>query len=164
MPSDIEHRLQALEDQRSIVNTLYQYARALDHGTNANEFLDCFSSAAVWWSSIDGAFAGGSTVRYVGHADLRQAYVEGAPRRGQPGHFTKHIVWKPEVDLDGDTARVETYCATLRETPDGPSVYSLGRCLDTFVRSGDGRWRIQERHLAREAVVHEGRELPVGYD
>jgi len=44
--ADLTRRLQALEDERAILRTMYAYGHALDYGDLAG-FLDCWSDTAV---------------------------------------------------------------------------------------------------------------------
>ncbi len=64
--------------------------------------------------------------------------------------------------IDGDRATVRSYFCTMRETEEGPLLYSMGQYLDVFVRCTDGRWRMKERHLSREGVHKSGQEKAAG--
>ena len=43
----MSERLQALEDERAILETLYQYGHAMDYGPDA-DFVDCFTPDGLW--------------------------------------------------------------------------------------------------------------------
>lgn len=150
MPT-VEERVQALEDERSIHETLNQYAQSLDSGSTPQALADCFTDTAVWWSSAEGPWAGMSELRLEGQAALMDWFSR-VPERGGYGHRTKHFVADPQIKLRGDRATVQSYFAMIREHGDGPVVYSMGQYVDAFVRCADGRWRIDERHVERDCV------------
>jgi hypothetical protein len=157
----LEARLRRLEDERQVLRTLHQYAHALDYGADAAEFLDCFVPDGVWYSTIEGKWAGGGGVRLAGHAELR-AWFERHAERGVPGHFTKHYMVEPEIVLEDDRATVMSYFSSIHEESSGPLLYSMGRYVDVAVRCPDGRWRLEERHLSREGVHTSGQQLTAG--
>ncbi|WP_194420648.1 nuclear transport factor 2 family protein [Microbacterium abyssi] len=60
---------------------------------------------------------------------------------------TSHVLSPSDVEIDGDNARVHTYCMShhIREAPDGRTRFTLAdRYDDTLVRVGD-QWLFQER-------------------
>jgi len=159
--AELERRLQAVEDEREVLRTLHQYAHSLDYGSQASEFTDCFLEDGVWYSTVEGRWAGASGLRLEGREQLERWFNRHA-ERGVPGHFTKHYMVEPEIRLDGDRATVQSYFSGIHEEPGGPLLYSMGRYLDVLVRCPDGRWRFQERHLCREGVHTSGQQLPAG--
>jgi hypothetical protein len=158
----LEQRLQRLEDREEILRTLHQYSHALDFGKDAAEFADCFTDDGVWYSTIEGKWAGTRGVRLEGRAQLAAWHARNAGSRGEPGAFGKHMLVEPDIRLDGDRATVRSYFHTLNETVDGPLPFSMGQYLDVMVRCPDGRWRFQERHLQRESVHKNGQGRAAG--
>lgn len=156
----LEDRVRALEDEKSIVRTLRQYASAEDRVDPA-AFADAFTEDGVWWSSIDGPWAGTGGSRHEGREDLMRWHAGITDVWGpEPRARTKHYLIGPDIRLDGDHATAESYLLSVAASPDGPKVVSMGRYLDRLVRCSDGRWRIQERHLAREGAGVEAMKRP----
>ena len=140
IPADFERRLQALEDERSILDTLYAYAHSLDYGVRG-EWIDCWAPDAVlYWphATFEGRDAIGEA--FDGHSHAPEAYH-------------KHFLVEPRVAIDGARATVDSYFARLNDSPEGPVVRSFGRYRDVLVRCDDGRWRFQERRLERESLI-----------
>lgn len=160
----IEERLQALEDERSILRTLFQYSSALDHDREPDRFLDCFTESAVWTSSIDGEYAGapGATVRLEGREQL-EAWFRRRSTWGTPAHHqSKKYLCNSVIDVNGDEASCSSYHIDVKAEKEGPVIWATGRYFDHLVRCADGRWRLQERHLARQAVGPAGQNGAAG--
>lgn len=140
MTDDLERRLRALEDERSILDTLYAYGHALDYGWR-DVWLDCWTETAVLrWPHA----------AYTGHEEIGAAF-DGHSHA--PERFHKHLLVEPRIRLDGDRATADSYFARLDNGDEGPYVRSFGRYRDVLVRCPDGRWRIQERLAERESLV-----------
>lgn len=137
--SAMRQRLQVLEDERSILQTMYAYAHSLDYGLEA-EFLDCWhEKAELHWSDRDPAH---------GHAAITTAF------RGHthaPDAYHKHLVIQPRIAIDGDRATATSYFLRLDRYQPGPKVRNFGRYHDVFIRCDDGRWRFLERRVDLEA-------------
>src|SRR5262252_9551538 len=96
-------RLEALEDERAILQTLYQYGHAMDYGPDA-DFIDCFTPVGVWDVRMrltpEGAFA------CVGHDEIAASLqVQTAVRA--PALYVKHLLVEPRIILEGNEASVE---------------------------------------------------------
>jgi SnoaL-like protein len=137
---ELAARLARLEDEREIVSTLYGYGHALDYGRE-EDWVDCFTE--------DGVFdvrtrAGEPFARCDGREQLLE-FARGHTR--PPAAYHKHFVVDPVIELEGDTARVDSYFARLDAGPDGghAHVLAMGRYRDELVRSPDGVWRIKYR-------------------
>ena len=140
MTRTIEDRLRALEDERSILQTMYQYAHALDYGWT-EAFLDCFIE--------DGAWEAPQVGRFEGQTRLGKFF---AWHTHAPGKYHKHLLIEPRVILSADEATVESYWVRLDEEPAGPYIWAFGRYRDRLVRCGDGAWRFAERRIEREGL------------
>jgi 3-phenylpropionate/cinnamic acid dioxygenase small subunit len=158
----IEQRLRAVEDQRSILDTIYQYCHSLDYGLE-DDWLDCFTDSAVWdWQIRDDVIAAAleaqglpsKPVRVEGIDKLRQM-VKGHTR--PPERWHKHTVSNTRISLDGDRATAASYFVRVDASLVDSSAYirAFGRYLDTLVRCTDGKWRIEERRCELEAHVDE---------
>ena len=136
----IEERLQLLEDEQSILDTLYAYGHGLDYGQE-DAWIDCWTEDAV----LD--WPGRAFMR--GHDELRAGF---RAHSHAPAMYHKHVVMAPLISINGDTATVHSMFARLDRYPDGPGIRAFGRYRDTLVRCPDGRWRFTERLPDIEAV------------
>jgi hypothetical protein len=152
--STLEERVKAIEDERAILKVLYQYSHSLDQGCVAEDFVDLFTEDARWYSTIDGRWAGVTMGPRNGREDFQQWASDMPPKESVPTRgYSKHYVVEPDVRIDGDSATVESYLLMVRDSEKGPYIWSMGRYLDQLIRCPDGRWRIKERHLAREGAA-----------
>jgi len=160
----LEERIAALEDQAAITRTLLQYVHAIDQGQDPAEFSDCFTENGVWWSSIDGPFAGLGGSRHEGRKDIEKWFADmpraskGSADPADPRGKAKHYLISPDIRLEGDRATVESYHLETTASKEGPLITSMGRYLDVLVRCPDGRWRIEDRHLCREGAGVEAQQ------
>ncbi len=135
-------RLEELEAERSILDTMYRYAHAIDYGLD-DEWVDCYTDDAVYDVRF-GEHTGEAARSFlcVGHDQLA-TFVAAHPRA--PTSWNKHLLVEPRVEVDGDTATVASYFIRM-DTKDGmPHARAMGRYLDHMVRGVDGRWRFRER-------------------
>jgi ketosteroid isomerase-like protein len=134
-------RLERLEAERAIVDTMYAYGSALDYG-DRERFLQCFTPDAEYVVDmrIDGS--GGFTFR--GHGELAQYFAD---HTHAPAAWHKHVTTNPSVALDGDSARATSYFLRVDAGAEsGPAVVlASGRYVDELVREPDGSWRIRAR-------------------
>jgi ketosteroid isomerase-like protein len=144
--ASVEERLALLEAEREILKTLHTYGHTLDHDLE-EEFVDCWvENAVLHWP--DPPFP----EPFRGRAGIREAF------RGHthaPAVYHKHIVVDPRIEIDGETATVESYYTRLDDGPNGPYIFSFGRYRDVLTRCDDGRWRFSERRALKEAKVGE---------
>jgi hypothetical protein len=145
-------RLRALEDERAVIDVLYQYG----HGINGKQrelWLDVFTSDASWAAKAS-------------PADEWRVLVTGRDALGAwfdehetewPVGTEAHIISSPRVTLDGDRAEaISFYVTLLRRDEGGPALRSTGSYRDVVVRCDDGRWRILERR-AVGSISHPSR-------
>lgn len=141
--NDIEARVKRLEDEREIVQNLYQYANGLDYGPE-EAFLDVFTENASW-RRADGRYGPRS---FEGRSALTQMYRD---HTHAPEYFHKHLVANAQIDVHGDQATARSYLLLVTDDREGPYVRAFSRCTDMLVRCDDGRWRIQERRAELES-------------
>lgn len=156
--ADLERRLRLLEDRQAILETLHRYGQALDYGLE-EEFLDCFTADASWDTEPmrdvvrdEQLRVGRLPAGHVGRDELR-GFVQ--RHTNAPGHWHKHLVVDPLIELDGDTAHVTSYFLRIDADRDssGAHIRASGRYRDELVRCEDGRWRIAARKAETEAFI-----------
>ena len=155
--TELEQRLQRLEDKEAVLETLTRYAWTIDHGPD-EEWLALFTDdAAVEIRYRQGGSlarpAEGvlheSGVRHTGRAQLIP-FKAGHTR--SPDKWHKHIITDFLIEIDGDTARSQCYQLRVDETDGLLHVRGFGRYVDRLVRCDDGRWRFVERVVEVEAI------------
>ena len=142
---DLAVRLQRLEDDAAIRETLYAYGSALDYG-DREQFLRCFTADAEYVVTMRLAPDGGMTFR--GHDELG-AYFDGHTHA--PDAWHKHVTTNIVAAIDGDTAEVTSYFLRVDAGADAApaTVLASGRYVDVVVRDG-GSWRIRSRRCEVE--------------
>ena len=135
-------RLQVLEDERAILQTLYQYGHTMDYGPDA-DFIDCFTPDGVWDVRMRKVPNGAFTC--TGHGEIA-ASLEGQTSVRAPALYAKHLLIEPRIVLNGDDASVQSYFVRIEPRDAGPTqIVASGRYLDRLIRCDDGRWRITLR-------------------
>lgn len=135
-------RLQLLEDERAILETLYRYGHAMDYGPDS-DWLSCFTERGVWDVRMRRNPAGSFCCR--GQEELRASLAGQASVRA-PALYAKHLLSEPRIDVCGDRATVDSYFLRVEPRDAGPSqIVASGRYRDRMVRCDDGRWRFLER-------------------
>jgi 3-phenylpropionate/cinnamic acid dioxygenase small subunit len=140
-------RVERLEAERAIVETMYAYGRALDYGER-DTFLNCFTSDAHYL--VDMRLGGPAILEFRGQDELAGYYDW---HTHAPDAWHKHVTTNPSVTVTGATATAVSYF--LRVDADAatalPSVVSSsGRYVDELARGDDGTWRIRSRHCQVE--------------
>jgi hypothetical protein len=129
---------------------LHAYGAAIDYGRE-EEFLDCWTeTATLVWTPTPERDVGFVERRLEGRDAIAEAF------RGHthaPAMFHKHLLFQPQIRLDGDRAAVESGFARVDESSGGPVLRSFGRYLDELVRCEDGRWRFTLRESFIENSV-----------
>ncbi|MGW0173828.1 nuclear transport factor 2 family protein [Rhodococcus sp. NPDC003322] len=142
----------SLIDKQEITEVLYRYARAVDR-KDFDRVADCYFPDA-----IDNH--GG----YIGTVD---GLIEDMKARHATIDSSLHYVTNVLIELDGDTANVESYCLCyLRQVPQvpgGTQARATVKCryVDRFERR-DGQWRIADRIVVFDESVTE--EIEDGLD
>jgi hypothetical protein len=125
-----------IEDAASVIEieqVLYRYCRGIDRG------LKEVISSVYHPDAID--------EHYSLYADLGKKFGDHiVPAMDRSGRVGQQIVTNVLVELDGDTARVESYFCSVHAIGDGDGGHALvfGRYLDRFERR-DGPWLIAHR-------------------
>jgi len=139
-------RLEQLEAERAIVDTMYAYGSSLDYG-DRDRFLQCFAPDAEY--VVDMRSDAGAGFTFHGHEEL-DGYFAGHSHA--PDAWHKHVTTNPSVTVDGDRASAVSYFLRVDAAAEpGPAmVLASGRYLDEFVRGDDGAWRIRARRCEVE--------------
>ncbi len=130
----MDDAVQALVDRDAIRDVLLRYARGVDR-RDIELVASCFTPDAGY----EGSLARGTIVDAL--AALRVAF-ERYTR-------TLHFLGNQVIELDGETARSETYCLAHHVLPDGGLRVVAVRYLDELSRDDRG-WRIRRRVAQRE--------------
>lgn len=139
--SDLEARIERLEDLEAIRNLVNRYAH-LVWQNKPLEAVDLFTFDGVVDMGPDGG-------RIEGHENLRVIYKEKVDVMILHPFVHNHL-----IDLNGDTATGVAYI-DLRCVRDGQSLMGSGCYHDKYVRE-EGRWKFQERVLKMEYLVAPG--------
>lgn len=143
----LERRLAEREAEAAIVRALYTLGHTIDYGDN-DLWVDGFAEDAVF--EMVEVSEHDRVVRVQHHGrDKLAAFIPGHSHA--PAHFHKHLVADPIVTVEGDRAHAESYMTRIDKGTDGPFLWSIGRYLDDFVRSSDGKWRIAKRTIEVES-------------
>ena len=143
----LAERLDRLEAERAIADTMYAYGRGLDYGER-ELFLNCFTPDAYY--VVDMRLGGEATLEFRGHEELAKYYED---HTHAPDAWHKHVTTNPSISIDGDTATTVSYFLRVdaSESDAGPAfVLASGRYVDEFARGADGVWRIRSRRCEVE--------------
>ncbi|MGV3549214.1 nuclear transport factor 2 family protein [Rhizobium sp.] len=146
----VMERLELLEAERDILDTLNAYGHCLDTGDEAG-WVNCFAENGRWSSQSPDPSR--PPVDISGRAQLRD-FAESHSRR--PERFHIHIVVSPRVTLAEDlrTADVTSYMFTMmRHDGIAPVLRVFGRYIDQMEKCQDGRWRFTWRHAEIDAAT-----------
>jgi hypothetical protein len=153
-PSELEARLQALEDHVRIEQLLMRYAAALNT-RDADTYVSLFTPEAELElrRAIDeppflGPFKGREALRTQWFPDGPGA-VDRSGRR--PFGPMRHVTTNYEIEVRGETATVRAFfievVANGPNIPPGskpPTIHAMGRYEDELVKQ-DGRWLFSKR-------------------
>lgn len=122
---DVLHRLLAESDIRRV---LARYARAIDR-VDFELLRTCYHADAI---DEHGWYDGGV-----------DGYVSFLATSLARSDATFHMLGNPLIDVEGDSARTETYCLVWNRSPAGDRMVQVRYC-DRFERRS-GEWRIAHR-------------------
>jgi uncharacterized protein (TIGR02246 family) len=135
--TDLEQRLQRVEDELAIRRIIVEYAVRLD-ARDLDGYLDLFASEGVWQV--------GDTVRR-GREEIREMLVGiyGNPDVEPYGYEGFRTVSNVQIDVDGDRATARSRHLTLvRGERGNPAPILSGLYEDEFIRE-NGEWKILRR-------------------
>ncbi len=143
---DLAGRLDRLESEQAIRETMVRYAQTLDYG-DSDGWAACYTADGVF----DVRRRGEPLFRHQGSQALA-AFAEG--HTSAPAVYHKHVLGLPSITLseDGTSATASAYFMMVHESPDGPQVLVFGRYLDEFARSAEAGWQLAVRVVDMEDV------------
>ena len=126
-----------MRDRQEIMACLYRYTRGVDRH-DRELMLSAYHPEARDEHGVAEGVAG----------DFCD-WAIGWHREFQTRH--QHIIANPTIDLDADTAHVETYYIFWGENREGPPSLCFGRYVDRFEKRS-GRWAIAHRVCVNDMV------------
>jgi len=142
---ELAKRLEVLEEDKAILQTLYRYGHSIDYGLE-QEWISLFTE--------DGTFElrfrkTGVSLRHEGQAALANFI---ASHTRAPDKYHKHLIIEPIIKLRGkNKATVESYFLRVDESEGKVFILAFGRYHDRMVKQA-GQWRFQERIAEIEAL------------
>jgi|JI10StandDraft_1071094.scaffolds.fasta_scaffold10175_9 ketosteroid isomerase-like protein len=128
--SSSEERIARMLDKEDIREALLHYTRGIDRHDVSIMTKAYHADATDDHGEYNGTAAG---------------FIEYANRVHSDGFFAhQHYVGNHTIELDGDTARTETYFLASLRRDDGATMLCGGRYIDKFERR-DGKWAIAHR-------------------
>ncbi|HEX4518305.1 MAG TPA: nuclear transport factor 2 family protein [Gaiellaceae bacterium] len=138
--SDLAEQLQALLDERGVVDTLHRWSDAFYKG-DVEGVLDCFTENGSF--SMTRAADKPPNLELSGKSELTE-WMHEHEARVPPGKASQ-IVAHPRVGIDGDRAESACFFVVIHNIDGAPTLFSTGRFYDSLERCDDGRWRIAAR-------------------
>jgi hypothetical protein len=137
-------RLQVLEDERGILQTLYGYGHCYDYNDHEG-WVDCFIDDA----SYDVITGDGRTIIACrGRRELDE-HIRG--HNHAIGRWTQHLLVEPIIHINGDDASSVAYFVRVDDRGATPYISTTGRYHDELRRCEDGTWRFVSRTANMEA-------------
>lgn len=137
-------RLRALEDERDVLRTIYQYGHSYDREDH-DGWVDCFTNDAEY-----DVFLGDGTLA-ISCQGREELFAQSRGHRHALGRWTQHLLIEPVVELDGDLATSVAYFVRTDDRAAVPYISATGRYHDDLQRCADGKWRFTHRVARMEA-------------
>jgi 3-phenylpropionate/cinnamic acid dioxygenase small subunit len=143
---NLADRLDRLEAEQAIRETMVRYTQTLDYGDSAG-WAACYTPDGVF----DVRRRGEPMFRHQG-AEALAKFADG--HTSAPAVYHKHFMGLPSITLsdDGRSATASAYFMMVHESPTGPQVLVFGRYLDAFARTEDAGWKLSERVVDMEDI------------
>lgn len=136
--TDLDRRIQVLEDREAIKDLRAQYSSYCDDSYNADGIASLFVEDGVW--------DGGTRGRYEGREAIRGWFE----RATDLYSFAIHWILNPLISVDGDAAQASWYlfmAATLKK--EGTAIWTAAKSHDELVRV-NGVWRFRRMVLQHQ--------------
>jgi hypothetical protein len=137
LEKSLEARVGLLLDRQEIADAIHRYCRGLDRADRA------LAISAYHEDAIDDH----------GVVVLKAAdFVDWALAMHAEQHISHtHIIGNITIEIDGDTAHVESYYITFCENKVKPNMLTSGRYVDRFERR-NGKWAVAARVCISESL------------
>jgi hypothetical protein len=138
-------RLDQLESERGVVDTIQRYAFAIDDGLD-DQWVDCFTQDGVFevQTRLGVAFR-------IEGKDALAGFISGHTKA--PARWHKHITTSHRIVVQHDEATAQSYILRIDADDDEvPKIWVFGRYLDTLVRGDDRNWRFRHRIISLEGI------------
>jgi len=133
--SELESRLQILEDREAIRDLLLEYGRTLD-SRDFKAFSELFARGVGEWNGGMGVARGPAAIRKLMEETIK----------GEPGN-NFHIFNNETIDVNGDRATALSKWTFVVKGEDGrPQWVYLGQYHDILIRE-NGRWKFLQRKV-----------------
>lgn len=143
--TDLEERLQEIEDEREIRELMVKYGQYLD-SLDFARYARLFARNGEWSGTLSGP------TPFKGPAEIQAAMEKAfADRVYDPDHVTNvHLVTNILIEIDGDRATgYSRWTVMSRNDDDEPYARLTGHYDDVFIRE-NGRWKFLKRVAQRE--------------
>ncbi len=125
--SDLERRIQRLEDIEAIKKLKARYADACDRNYDADTLASLFAEDAIWDGGLFGVHNGREEIR---------TFFQGV---SSDITFAMHYMMNPIIDVDGDEATGEWYLFQTCTFNGDQAIFGAAR-YDEQYRLIDGQW------------------------
>jgi ketosteroid isomerase-like protein len=125
--SDLERRIQRLEDIEAIKKLKARYADACDRNYDVDTLASLFAEDAIWDGGLFGVHNGREEIR---------AFFQGV---SSDITFAMHYMMNPIIDVDGDEATGEWYLFQTCTFNGDQAIFGAAR-YDEQYRRIDGQW------------------------
>jgi len=142
---ELVKRLEVLEEEKAILQTLYRYGHSIDYGLE-QDWVSLFTRDGVFEIRFRKT---GVNRRNEGQEALAN-FISSHTR--PPDKYHKHLLIEPIINLRGrNKATVESYFLRVDESEEKVFIFAFGRYHDRMVKQA-GQWRFQERIVEIEAL------------
>ena len=132
-------RLQRVEDELEIRRLLIEYSARLD-GKDIDAWIDVFAKNGTWQNG-DLVYTGPEQLRELLHKEFG-----GEPPINYNQTMTYQVIHGPQIEVDGDRAKVRSRHTLFRRDETGhPQSVLAGIYEDELIRE-DGKWKFLHRN------------------
>lgn len=137
--SDLEARLQVLEDREAIRHLLIEYGRTLD-ARDFKAFSELFANETGEWDGGMGVARGPAAIRKM----MEDTIGKNTGGMASPNY---HVFSNVVIQVDSDTATASSKWSFVVQGEDNrPEWIYLGNYHDKLIRE-DGRWKFLQRRI-----------------
>ncbi len=138
--SNLESRIQRLEDLEAIRQLKAEYCEICDDHHNPDRIVTIFTEDGIW--------EGKGIAHATGHAEIRALFQKFQAMMS----FTQHMTMNPRIEVHGDTAEGTWYFFgpfTFRE--DNQAKWQAARYQEKYAKV-NGQWKIKHLRVKGPAI------------